>query len=53
MLKADEVTHIDPVVEHLEQDSSSSDIFAARFELDMAGKVRQLPGKNSVKSFPL
>ena len=29
---------------------SSSEIFAARFELEGAGKVQQMPGKNFVKS---
>jgi DNA processing protein len=51
LLKADEATHIDAIVERLEQDMSSSEIFAALFELELAGKVRQLPGKNFVKSF--
>jgi DNA processing protein len=51
LLKADEATHIDAIVERLEQDMSSSEIFAALFELELAGKVRQLPGKNFVRSF--
>lgn len=51
LLKADEATHIDAIVERLEQDMSSSEIFAALFELELAGKIRQLPGKNFVKSF--
>ena len=51
LLKADETTHIDAIVESLEQAMSSSEIFAALFELELAGKVRQLPGKNFVKSF--
>ena len=51
LLKADEATHIDEVVEKLERELSSSEIFAALFELELAGKVRQLPGKNFVKSF--
>ena len=51
LLKADEATQIDAIVERLEQDMSSSEIFAALFELELAGKVRQLPGKNFVKSF--
>ena len=32
---------------------SSSEIFAALFELELTGKVRQMPGKNFVKSFEL
>jgi DNA processing protein len=51
LLKADEATHIDEIVERLEPDLSSSEIFAALFELELAGKVKQLPGKNFVKSF--
>lgn len=51
LLKADEATHIDEIVERLEPGLSSSEIFAALFELELAGKVKQLPGKNFVKSF--
>jgi DNA processing protein len=51
LLKADEATHIDELVEQLEREMSSSEIFAALFELELAGKVRQMPGKNFVKSF--
>jgi DNA processing protein len=51
LLKADEATHIDEIVERLENNLSSSEIFAALFELELAGKVRQMPGKNFVKSF--
>ena len=51
MLKPDESTHIDELVERLEPELSSSEIFAALFELELNGKVKQLPGKNFVKSF--
>jgi len=51
LLKPDEAIHIDEIVERLEPDLSSSEIFAALFELELAGKVKQLPGKNFVKSF--
>jgi len=51
MLKADEATHIDELVEQLESEISSSEIFAALFELELAGRIRQLPGKNYVKAF--
>ncbi len=50
-LKADETTHIDTIVERLETEMSSSEIFAALFELELTGKIKQLPGKNFVKSF--
>ncbi|MBV9572952.1 MAG: DNA-protecting protein DprA [Acidobacteriales bacterium] len=51
LLKADESTHIDEIVEKLEPGISASEIFAALFELELAGKVKQLPGKNFVKTF--
>ncbi len=51
LLKADESTHIDELVEKLEAQMSSSEIFAALFELELAGKIKQMPGKNFVKSF--
>ena len=51
ILRQDEATHIDSIVEKLEGQLSSSEIFTVLFELEMSGKVRQLPGKNYVKSF--
>jgi len=42
---------IDEIIEQLEPEVSSSEIFAALFELELSGKVKQLPGKNFVKSF--
>jgi DNA processing protein len=51
LIKADDSTHIDQLVELLEDEMSTSEIFAALFELELNGKIRQLPGKNFVKSF--
>ncbi len=51
VLKADEAMHLDEIIEKLEPQLSSSEIFAAMFELELAGKVKQLPGKNFVRSF--
>ncbi len=51
LLKADEATHIDELIEKLESEMSSSEIFAALFELELNSKIRQMPGKNFVKSF--
>jgi len=51
LLKADEATHIDELIEKLESGMSSSEIFAARFELELNSRVRQMPGKNFVKRF--
>ncbi len=50
-LRQDEATHIDTLIEKLEPEVSSSELFAALFELELNGKIRQLPGKNYVKSF--
>jgi DNA processing protein len=50
LLKADEATHIDELIEKLASGMSSSEIFAALFELELNGKVTQMPGKNFVKS---
>ncbi len=51
VLKADESMQIDEIVDRLENEVSPSEIFAALFELELAGKVKQLPGKNFVKTF--
>lgn len=50
-LKADESMQMDELIEKLESKLSSSEIFAALFELELAGKIRQLPGKNYVRTF--
>src|SRR5579859_7664160 len=50
ILKQDESTHIDEIVEKLETQLSSSEIFAALFELELNGKIRQMAGKRFVRS---
>ena len=50
ILKADEMMHIDEIVEKLGQSMSSSEMFAALFELELSSKIRQLPGKNYVRT---
>ena len=47
-LKIDAPIHLDDLLEKIE-DTSSSEIIAAVFELEMQGLVKQLPGKNFVK----
>ncbi|HJX00875.1 MAG TPA: DNA-processing protein DprA, partial [Terriglobales bacterium] len=44
LLKPDEATQLDILIERLEGQTSSSEIFAALFELELAGKIKQLPG---------
>jgi len=51
LLKPDEATQLDAIIEKLEGETSSSEIFSALFELELAGKIKQLPGKNYVKTF--
>jgi DNA processing protein len=48
LLKVDASSHIDELLDRVE-DCSSSEIIAALFELEMLGLVRQLPGRNFVK----
>jgi DNA processing protein len=51
VLRHDEALLLDEIMEQLESELSSSEIFTALFELELAGRVRQLPGKNYVKTF--
>ena len=51
LLKPDEATQLDTIIEKLEGEISSSEIFSALFELELAGKIKPLPGKNYVRSF--
>ncbi len=51
LLRPDEALQIDEIMEKLEAELSSSEVFTALFELELTGRVRQLPGKNYVKSF--
>jgi DNA processing protein len=50
LLRADESTHIDLIIERLRSHLSSSEIFTALFELELASRIRQLPGKYYVKA---
>jgi len=49
VLRADESLQIDQILEALETQLTSSEVFTALFELEMAGRVRCLPGKNYVR----
>ncbi len=50
VLRADESLQIDEILELLETQLTSSEVFTALFELEMAGRVRCLPGKNYVRT---
>ncbi len=50
-LRADESVQLDDLMEQLEGQLPSAEIFTALFELELAGRVRQMPGKNYVRTF--
>ena len=50
-LRHDEATQLDDLMERLEAELGSAEIFTALFELEIAGRVKQLPGKNYVRTF--
>ena len=50
VLRADESLQIDEILELLETQLTSSEAFTALFELEMSGRIRQLPGKNYVRT---
>jgi DNA processing protein len=50
VLHSDESLQIDEILELLETQLTSSEVFTALFELEMAGRVRCLPGKNYVRT---
>ncbi len=50
VLRADAALQIDEILELLETQLTSSEVFMALFELEITGRVRQLPGKNYVRT---
>jgi DNA processing protein len=50
VLRKDASLQIDEILDLLETQLTSSEVFTALFELEMAGRVRGLPGKNYVKT---
>jgi DNA processing protein len=48
-LRHDEAVQLDELMEKLESKLTSSEIFTALFELELASRIRQLPGKNYVR----
>ena len=50
-LRLDEATQLDELMEGMEAELNSAEIFTALFELELAGKVKALPGKNYVRCF--
>jgi DNA processing protein len=50
-LRRDESMQLDELIEGLEGELGSAEIFTALFELELRGRVKQLPGKNYVRCF--
>ena len=50
-LRRDEAVQLDELIEGLENELGSAEIFTALFELELSGRVKQLPGKNYVRTF--
>lgn len=50
VLRTDESLQIDEVLEKLEMQLTSSEVFTALFELEITGRIRCLPGKNYVRT---
>ena len=50
VLRSDASLQIDEILELLETQLTSSEVFTALFELEMAGRIRCLPGKNYVRT---
>ena len=50
-LGRDESVQLDTLIEGLEGTLGSAEIFTALFELELGGRVKQLPGKNYVRCF--
>ena len=50
ILRCDSSLQIDEMLEQLETQLTSSEVFTALFELEMAGRIRCMPGKNYVRT---
>ncbi|HET7103933.1 MAG TPA: DNA-processing protein DprA, partial [Terracidiphilus sp.] len=50
VLRSDEALQIDEILGLLEAQLTSSEVFTALFELEMTGRIRQMPGKNYVRT---
>jgi DNA processing protein len=49
VLRCDEALQIDEILELLETQLTSSEVFMALFELEISGRIRSMPGKNYVR----
>ena len=51
VLRQDAALQMDEIIELVEAQLSSAEVFTALFELELAGRIRSLPGKNYVRCF--
>ena len=49
-LRVDEAMQLDALIEQMDGEMVSGEIFTALFELELSGKVRQMPGKNYLRT---
>jgi DNA processing protein len=49
VLRQDAALQIDEILELVETQLTSSEVFTALFELELSGRIRSLPGKNYVR----
>jgi DNA processing protein len=49
LLRMDEALHLEELLEQLEGQVTSAEVFTALFELELNNRIRQLPGKNYVR----
>ena len=50
-IRHDEPIQLDDLMQQMESELSSPEVFTALFELELAGRVKSLPGKNYVRTF--
>lgn len=50
VLRSDESLQMDEILEQMETRLTSAEVFTALFELEITGRIRQLPGKNYVRT---
>lgn len=51
VLRQDAALQIDEILDLVETQLTSAEVFTALFELELAGRIRSLPGKNYVRGF--
>lgn len=50
LLRADDPLQMDELLERLDGELASGEVFTALFELELAGRIRQMPGKNYLRT---